>query len=108
MYYMLSTNVGVKTATNYKVLSDLEKKIFLFIAVHQDKKLSISKIADRLVTNQTLVSRILTEMEEDQLITKVRDEKNSKIKHPELTTNGKELFSELDGNENKKALILFF
>lgn len=105
---MLSANVGVKTATNYKVLSDLEKKIFLFIAVHQDKKLSISKIADRLVTNQTLVSRILTEMEEDQLITKVRDEKNSKIKHPELTTNGKELFSELDGNENKKALILFF
>ena len=108
MYYMLSANVGVKTTTNYKVLSDLEKKIFLFIAVHQDKKLSISKIADRLVTNQTLVSRILTEMEEDQLITKVRDEKNSKIKHPELTTNGKELFSELDGNENKKALILFF
>ena len=105
---MLSANVGVKTTTNYKVLSDLEKKIFLFIAVHQDKKLSISKIADRLVTNQTLVSRILTEMEEDQLITKVRDEKNSKIKHPELTTNGKELFSELDGNENKKALILFF
>ncbi|EEZ92604.1 MAG: transcriptional regulator, MarR family [Candidatus Parvarchaeum acidiphilum ARMAN-4] len=105
---MSNVNVGVKTAIKYKVLSDLEKRIFLFIAGHQDKKLSISKVADALATNQTLVSRILKEMEEDQLITKARDEKNSKIKHPELTTNGKELMDLLRGNEERKALVLFF
>lgn len=105
---MQSMNVGVKTATKYKVLTDLEKKIFLFVGENQYKNLSISKIADKLATNQTLVSRILKEMEDDQLITKVRDEKNSKIKHPELTTNGKELMNSLKGNEEKKALILFF
>ena len=101
-------NVGVKTATKYKVLTDLEKKIFLFIGENQDKNLSISKIADKLAINQTLVSRILKEMEEDKLIIKVRDEKNPKIKHPELTTNGKELIDSLRGNEERKALILFF
>jgi DNA-binding MarR family transcriptional regulator len=105
---MMNVNVGVKTATKYKVLSDLEKRIFLFVAEHQDKKLSISKVANVLAINQTLVSRILKSMEENQLITKVRDEKNQKIKHPELTTNGKELMTSLKGNEQRKALILFF
>lgn len=102
------SNIGVKTAENYKILTDLEKKIFLFVAKNQDKNISISKVSNKLGLNETLISRILTDMQSCNLITKIRDEKNPKIKHPELTTNGKELLSELDGNENKKALVLFF
>lgn len=104
----MASNIGVKTAENYKILTDLEKRIFLFVAKNEDKNISISKISNKLAINETLISRILTEMQNYKLIIKIRDEKNPKIKHPELTTNGKELLSELDGNENKKALILFF
>ncbi len=102
------SNIGVKTAENYKVLTDLEKRIFLFVAKNADKNISISKISNRLGINETLISRILTEMQNYKLIIKVRDKKNQKIKHPELTTNGKELLSELDIDESKKVLILFF
>ena len=104
----MAINIGVRTAENYKILTDLEKRIFLFVAKNQNRNISISNVANKLAINQVLISRVLTEMQNYKLITKVRDEKNPKIKHPELTTNGKELFSELDGNENKKALILFF
>lgn len=102
------TRAIVKTVPKYKELTDLEKKVVLFVSQRQSNNITITKLSDSLGINESLSSRILSGLEADGLITKIRNEKNRKEIYISLTSLGDETIDGLKNKDNKHALVMFF
>ena len=95
-----------ETVPRYRELTGLEKDIILFLS-NKQTNITVNKLSEFCKINRSLASRILSDMEEDGIIVKTRNEKNRKEIFISLTSLGDEFANGLKNRDNKHALVMF-
>ena len=106
--YRESFGDAKKTLDKYS-LGIAHHKVIHIISIHEG--ITISNLLKKLKVTKQSLNRILNDLVKFNIISFVKDEKDSRMKHVHLTKKGEEVFNEIFTSQKKRiynALIKIF
>ena len=97
--YRESFGDAKKTLDKYS-LGIAHHKVIHIISIH--KGITISNLLKKLKVTKQSLNRILNDLVKFNIISFVKDEKDSRMKHVHLTKKGEEVFNEIFNSQKKR------
>ena len=97
--YRESFGDAKKTLDKYS-LGIAHHKVIHIISIHEG--ITISNLLKKLKVTKQSLNRILNDLVKFNIISFVKDEKDSRMKHVHLTKKGEEVFSEIFNSQKKR------
>ena len=97
--YRESFGVAKKTLDKYS-LGVAHHKVIHIISIHEG--ITISNLLKKLKVTKQSLNRILNDLVKFNIISFVKDEKDSRMKHVHLTKKGEEVFNEIFNSQKKR------
>ena len=102
--YRESFGDAKKTLDKYS-LGTAHHKVIHIISIHDG--ITISNLLKKLKVTKQSLNRILTDLVRFNIISFVKDEKDSRMKHVHLTKKGQEVFNEIFTSQKKRIYNAF-
>ena len=102
--YRESFGDAKKTLDKYS-LGIAHHKVIHIISIHEG--ITISNLLKKLKVTKQSLNRILNDLVKFNIISFVKDEKDSRMKHVHLTKKGEEVFNEIFNSQKKRIYDAF-
>ena len=102
--YRESFGDAKKTLDKYS-LGVAHHKVIHIISIHHG--ITISNLLKKLKVTKQSLNRILNDLVKFNIITYMKDEKDSRMKHVHLTKKGEEVFNEIFSSQKKRIYNAF-
>ena len=99
--YRESFGDAKKTLDKYS-LGIAHHKVIHIISIHEG--ITISNLLKKLKVTKQSLNRILNDLVKFDIVSFIKDEKDSRMKHVHLTKKGEEVFNEIFNSQKKKNI----